>query len=359
MDALRAGAMIGVVFLHASISYMTIRIPDLAWHIQEASAVPFFDGFFLFIQGFVMPLFFILSGFFSEHVTQSVGPSGFLANRKKKILFPFLWGCLLLLPVIYFIWSYGWLMSGQCEFREIVRVNFSSPFLKKNLYGPAHLWYLEYLLIYSGIFFLWRTRRSLVAVPAFLFVPATALILFFGPSAMFNFKNSFVPEPMRLLHYAVFFYFGAWFYAFGQKSDRWVRLAPLCLVLSLVAFLVEMSCFLQQQPIVAGSIGSVGLAISTAFFTWFFIVGCLGLGFKFFNRPIKWIRYLSDASYWVYLIHLPLVGLAQAVLFQFHLSSVLKFLIVAVAAMVFSLSSYPIFVRGLGGVGFFKRKAVL
>jgi peptidoglycan/LPS O-acetylase OafA/YrhL len=37
------------------------------------------------------------------------------------------------------------------------------------------------------------------------------------------------------------------------------------------------------------------------------VAGWLGLFVRFFNHPRAWVRYLADSSYWIYLVHLPLV----------------------------------------------------
>ena len=40
---------------------------------------------------------------------------------------------------------------------------------------------------------------------------------------------------------------------------------------------------------------------------WGFVLGFLGLFTRFCQRPNAWGRYLADASYWIYLVHLPVV----------------------------------------------------
>ncbi len=77
-DALRAAAMLAVVSLHAAIPYMTLRLPDLAWHVYDPASHPFFDRLFLWIQGFAMPVFFTLSGFFAQELY------GFLGEKRLK-----------------------------------------------------------------------------------------------------------------------------------------------------------------------------------------------------------------------------------------------------------------------------------
>ena len=58
--------------------------------------------------------------------------------------------------------------------------------------------------------------------------------------------------------------------------------------------------------------------------------------------------FLADASYWVYLIHLPLVGLGHLLLVRFPGLAPVKFCAVAGAVMAFGLWTYQRLVRGRG-----------
>jgi glucan biosynthesis protein C len=64
-----------------------------------------------------------------------------------------------------------------------------------------------------------------------------------------------------------------------------------------------------------------------------------------FNRPQPVIQYFADSSYWVYLTHLPIVGLIQVDLFAVPTHAELKFLIVLVGTMALTLTSYQVMVR--------------
>ena len=74
-------------------------------------------------------------------------------------------------------------------------------------------------------------------------------------------------------------------------------------------------------------------------------IGLIGL-FKFLLSREKFsIRYYSDASYWMYLIHLPLVILAQGLITDWHIHESLKFFKISLSVTVVLLISYRFFVR--------------
>ena len=79
--------MILGVFLHGALSYTSLPVPDLLWHVHDRGASLPFDVLFWWIHGFRLPLFFLLSGFFSAMMCETRGPSGFLRQRTNGFSF--------------------------------------------------------------------------------------------------------------------------------------------------------------------------------------------------------------------------------------------------------------------------------
>ncbi len=70
LDALRAFAMFLGISLHASLSLFTVPSSsssnmDIVWPVRDISQNQIFLIFMVFIHSFRMPMFFILSGFFT------------------------------------------------------------------------------------------------------------------------------------------------------------------------------------------------------------------------------------------------------------------------------------------------------
>jgi len=85
--------------------------------------------------------------------------------------------------------------------------------------------------------------------------------------------------------------------------------------------------------------------ICCALYTWLMIFGLLGLFQCRASRPLAPIRYLSEASFWIYLIHFPIVLLLQILIKDVALPALLKFALVAAAATLILLGSYEALVR--------------
>ena len=99
MDALRGIAMSLGIVLHGTLSF----IPN-AWPAEDIRALSdgegFYDEILSAIHGFRMPLFFLLSGFFTSMVWRRRGAFSLIRQRFKRIVLPLILGCLLIVPSV-------------------------------------------------------------------------------------------------------------------------------------------------------------------------------------------------------------------------------------------------------------------
>jgi glucan biosynthesis protein C len=78
---------------------------------------------------------------------------------------------------------------------------------------------------------------------------------------------------------------------------------------------------------------------------WLWTFVCVGLFLKFCSRPsLRW-RYLSDASYWMFIMHMPVVVALQVALQPLPAPALAKIPIVLLLAMVILIVSYDLLVR--------------
>jgi len=75
------------------------------------------------------------------------------------------------------------------------------------------------------------------------------------------------------------------------------------------------------------------------------VFGLLGLAIRFLNSENQTIRYISDASYWMYLVHLPLIAGTQLWLIGSPVPPLLRFWVVNIVGMGIPLLTYALFVR--------------
>jgi glucans biosynthesis protein C len=365
LDALRGLAMLLGVVLHASVSYMPHAMPDLVWAARDRSVSPFFDWLFWSIHAFRLPLFFALAGFFTVILHDARGTRGYLVHRSRRLLVPLLGAALILLPVTFAAWAGGWLLTGLCTLDDVRRMQFQ-PAIQANLYGPAHLWFLEYLylmcLAFAGACWLrgrlpthWRNPDSrpvwferFVGSGWFPLVPAVpaALLVGLAPEAICNFRNTFIPEPLRFAYYGIFFVTGTCLGRVRGRLERCLvaactRQVAVCVPLLLVCGL------LLQEHLEHGLTGAgrLVLGVSWGLLASLSLFGLTGLALRLCPRERPSLRYLADASYWIYLVHFPLIGLIQTSLFLAPVPAALKFAAVLSLTLAVGFVSYHRFVR--------------
>src|SRR4029077_18148734 len=96
-------------------------------------------------------------------------------------------------------------------------------------------------------------------------------------------------------------------------------------IVPLAAALQIMRVSGSQPPLYAGRIA---LALSFALVTWLSLAGMTGLAWRYSQAGGRLVRILSADAYWIYVVHLPIVGLLQIALLKVDWPPVAKFLVV-------------------------------
>ena len=99
LDALRAVAMLLGIALHSGLSFM--EMPEGAWSVQDTRQSELFAWFFGAVHGFRMPLFFLLSGFFTAMLWRKRSLRSLLWHRFKRIFVPLLIGTFTIVPAVW------------------------------------------------------------------------------------------------------------------------------------------------------------------------------------------------------------------------------------------------------------------
>ena len=335
LDALRAAAMLLGIVLHTALFF----IPD-AWS-EEYSAEEYpaqvsgiYTLIFFAIHGFRMPVFFLLSGFFTAMLWQRRGLRQLAAHRLKRIALPLAIGAFTVIPIT--TWAFLWAFVPDKQFQPIWW-----PFIWLSTF--SHLWFLWFLLWLAagfiaaaklGIRFnnpvIWWLAIPLAVVPQLLMVEPL-----FGPDT----SEELVPSPVVLGYYALFFVLGAFFYQRQVVVSRWWAVALLPALT--VVFLGALTLLYEVQEEWA----KPAAAVLQVAFAWLMCFGLIGLFRWIAARERHWVRYVSDASYWLYLWHLPLVVVGFKLTQGWSISIHLKFALICVAVTATLLVVYQLGVR--------------
>lgn len=138
LDALRATAMLLGIVLHACTPFMPFYGTD------NAVASTTLRTFIRIVHAFRMPLFFLISGFFSAMLWHRRGALSLLRHRAKRVLLPFVLSVIVVVPLVGWGFRTGERLSGQpVGERPNYFIMMLSPFDLK----LTHLWFLWMLWV--------------------------------------------------------------------------------------------------------------------------------------------------------------------------------------------------------------------
>src|SRR5215475_3943036 len=140
LDALRAAMMFLGIYLHAVVAYS----PTGGWPYKPMQLTTTLDWSVGLIHVFRMPVFYVMAGFFAALLLQRYGLRRAAANRFWRIVIPFVVGCIVMVPLLSFLIALG--RAGLPRATEFI---LSGRFLAYA--HPAHLWFLEYLIVLYGL----------------------------------------------------------------------------------------------------------------------------------------------------------------------------------------------------------------
>lgn len=359
LEYLRVFATFLVVVLHAAIPYLVWKMPGLAWPVHDHQPSPLVDGVFWAIECFIMPLFFIMSGMTAAILLQRKSVSQFLDHRRSRLLYPLIFGICVILPLDLYSWVLGWVSEGRYSVRKMISLKFE-PEDRMALSGLSHLWFLQYLLIYSvglagyaSCSNRWSfgslaqaLKRGFNAMisrwwgPVLLVLPCWAL-QWITPRITIGFRHDFLPFATNLAYYALWFAVGVGWKTGLPHASFWVRNWRASLVVCSFMFVGLLPGI--HNHIASGEdagLQSAAVTLLIPMYGWLASAGLLGLFLAIRFPNSKTIESLSRACFWVYLFHHPVVGLFQTGFDQAPVATEWKLVLVTLGTLFVSLGLY-------------------
>ena len=368
LDAVRACALLAGILLHAIISFMPGG-HEMHWPLADESTSVGLGATYFVIHLMRMTVFFIMAGFFARLLHQRLGTSAFIKNRLRRIGLPLIAFYVLAMPltVAAIVW-------GARQLGIQGPPNMQPPF---PLIGPpvpwGHLWFLHALLVIYALALAVRgialrlmgdgtPRRVLDRLVALAFktrlaplvLAAPIAVSLIGPPWWVEWQGipspifGLVPNVPGLLAYGSAFLVG---WVLHRQQDC-LQVLAADRVLYLVGALAGSAIALyiggltpRFAVIPLGGAARVTYACTYLVAQWCWGFAIIGFAVRHLAAPNARWRYLADASYWMYLVHLPIVWLLQAWMLRWPLAWPFKLALVLALTWAVLLASYHWLVR--------------
>jgi peptidoglycan/LPS O-acetylase OafA/YrhL len=367
LDAVRGGALLAGVVFHATLSFLPTPPGVPLWIIMDRERSLTLAVLFHLLHTFRMTTFFLIAGFFAHLVVQKRGTAAFVRDRLRRIGIPLLVGWPILFTAIVGVAFWGAVVGAHGR---------PLPPAPKYAGFPAfpltHLWFLYLLLWFYAAILLLRAGAgamdrggalgrasdravdvlagTALALPALAAPTAIALCLTPGWAMWFGIPtpdSSLVPNLGAGIAYFSAFAFGWLLHRRAERLEALRRNWPVNLALA-IAFSAGGLAITGLAPLVAVSAPGLPTAAFAALYalaTWSWTFAIIGLALRFLAGYSPARRYIADASYWIYLVHLPLIMALQVAVSQLAWPWPLKFAVILGVAFPLMLASYQLFVR--------------
>lgn len=276
-----------------------------------------------------IPLLFFISGMGVYFAIQNRNWRETLRERTSRILIPFLFGMMVIVPIHVYI------------FQRYYHFN------PNYLPNPGHLWFLGNLFVYViiclPVFFYFKMNEQgrfvgwikkmlsnpLGLVPIFGAFMAEAIILDPTPFELYAMTwHGFVLGLLAFFFGFCFVLSGMAFWTMIRKW-RWLFFAA-----AIALFVVRYIYFRPYGP---------NYMIALESNCW--IISVFAFGYKYLNYPSRILRYLSRAAYPVYILHMIFLYLGSYMIFPLNMDVCAQFILVLFFTITGCFMTYEFLIR--------------
>ena len=365
IDRLRILAMLAVFLFHTAHFF-----DPLPWHLKNPENSISALVFVGFLDGWLMELFFLLSGFAARYSLSCRGPGRFIRERAVRLLVPvYTVGMFILLPPQRY-WDLqtqgvetGPFMSWYPSFLTGIHLNPLSPHFLSPWAG--HLWFLRFLFLISVFTLpvllllnsesgtrLWDKLGEKIAASRFPWQPLLVLVLL----RVLLPARAGVHDWNAMAQYALFFLCG---YLLAMNDALWAALRKwiahslwtglaafgLCGVMLFSGFIEPWNPMGPLPHLIYGVVSSINTV------AW--VTAILGLGHRFLNTPPgPGLPRLNEAVLPFYILHQTAILAAARVIGPTDWPMAVKFMAIAASAFIMIVVVYEGCVRPFNSIRF-------
>ncbi|MBI5131402.1 MAG: acyltransferase family protein [Rhodopseudomonas palustris] len=361
LDAVRGFALLLGIFYHAAISFLPFA-PQI-WIVADNHPSETLSIFVFASHSFRMTTFFLIAGFFAHLSYHRLGAAGFIRDRARRIALPLVVGWPIVTLAFGVIVATSALVANQGRLPSP-----PAPSAVVSQLSLAHLWFLYVLLelyavtlllravmaavdrtgrVEAGIDRIMTTVASSRLAPFALALPAAAALL--ADPDWTTWPNIRTPEHLitnlqAWVAYGVAFGFGFLLHRqprlIWSLQPRW----PLNMALAIVSIA---ACFglMDVSSGVDANLLRLARALCYAIAGWSATLAIIGAALRFLSGASATRRYIADASYWLYIVHMPIVIALQLALARLDWPWPAKYAAIVSITLAIGFVSYQTLVR--------------
>jgi glucan biosynthesis protein C len=349
LDWLRVLAVLLLVPFHSALIF-SLDLGDIVYVKDVVESPPLVEmSHFMWLWH--MPLLFVIAGAGVWFALKFRTAGRYLVERFTRLVIPLFFAITVPIPLmIYVQFMDGNKFDSFWQFYvQFFRIDFGDLSGYSGTFTPAHLWFVLFLFVFAvvtlPVFVLLRREsgeRLIGGLATFFKLPGAIFLLALplaGAVELFDIGGK-----------APFLYLVLFVYGFLLMADERFQIILDKHALSGAILGVVFTAAFQIVLAVDGSRLLVHLAYY--FSRWCWVVALLGFGHRYLNRNSRLLRYLSEASYPFYILHLPVNTIIGYFVIQWPVSIAIKFLVINVVTILATYAVYEVLIKRIGVMRF-------
>jgi peptidoglycan/LPS O-acetylase OafA/YrhL len=350
LDWLRVIAILILLAFHTGMIFVS-----WGWHIKSPDTSRAFEAVMVWLHHWRMPLLLYISGAGTFFALGFRTPGRYLGERFKRLVVPFIFGMLVIVPPqVYF--------ERQGQYRsywDFYKTIFEFLPYPEGSFAWHHLWFILYLFLFSALALpvflgLRGTRadalydRLLVYLRrpagfALLLLPMLFSQLALGPS--------FPDETHGLTDDWAYFWLCFLFFFYGYLCCRdgrvWSLLEHKRREHLATALLLLVPFYLAYYITYKANFFGYDVLYRVPCFVmgWYWVLALIGYGQRYLNPSKPFLRYANEAVYPFYVLHQTVIIFVGYYVIQWHRGVYLNFLVVLLMSFFSTVAIYALLIR--------------
>lgn len=343
LDNLRTFMIFLVIVYHAGLVYESSGIGAFFWIVDDPSTNNVVGILNLIMDIYIMATIFFVSGFFVPLSLEKKKGWAFLKSKFSRLMVPWVIAVLILMPLYKIIFLYS---------RDLPQQSWTTYFHFSNgIFSQSWLWFLPVLFLFNLLYLAFSKmsidiskitmKKAVWAIFIIGFIYSICMDMFNGKgwtkTALIDFQNE------RLLIYFLYFLLGALSFKLKTYETKWkskklyniingISWIPITIYL---IFLLNL--FLKPGNYIVSQLVDRILIRFNFHFSLLCMLYVMISTFRYYlDKQGKIGKELNMNSYYVYILHVVVMGGIALTMLDTAIPSLLKYLILAVSTFVAS-----------------------